>query len=146
MFRSTQIYGALAAVLLLLLVPLATMGCSDDDEEENAEMMPGAACLSCHGPGGEADDEVFSVAGTVHADGEGTSGAQGVVVTVTDSQSATVTMHPNGVGNFFSEASLSPPFEVTVTNGNASSTMSGATGDCNGCHAAGGQVGRLVSP
>ena len=110
-------------------------------------MAPGQACLACHGPGGEADDEVFSVAGTVFAGADGQSGAQGVTVTVTDSSSKTATMQTNGVGNFFSEAGLTPPFEVTLTKGGATSTMSNAGGDCNDCHAPGGQAGGvLVSP
>ncbi len=112
-------------------------------------MKPGEACLKCHGPGGEAEDEPFSFAGTVFRDGSGADGSEGVSISVTDANNKTVTVTSNAVGNFFSEDALAKPLTVTMTKGSKSSTMStgAASGDCNDCHSAAGEAKKqLASP
>ncbi len=104
-------------------------------------MEPGQPCLSCHRSGGEADDEVFSFAGTVYEDGAGTAAVEGVLVTVTDSQAQTVTVVSNAAGNFYSDNTLTPPFQVTLTRGANGVSMTAQTGgECNGCHSPEGQL------
>lgn len=130
-------------VAMIVLLP----ACGGDDQ--GPEMMPGEACMSCHktGSGDRAESRPFSFAGTVydHADG---AGAAGVTVTVEDAKQEQVTATSNGVGNFFSETPLVPPFMVTVAKGTNSLSMAPAvTGDCNRCHSPAGEVGgRLIAP
>jgi hypothetical protein len=129
------------------MVTLLLAACGEDGN--GPEMMPGEACMSCHktGSGDPAESRPFSFAGTVYL-GEDGAGASGVMVTVVDARQEEVTTTSNGVGNFFSETPLVPPFMVTVARGTNSLSMAPAvTGDCNRCHSPAGEVGkRLIAP
>lgn len=140
---SNKVRGRVAPAMVVLFLA----ACGEDNH--GPEMMPGEACISCHqtGSGDPGASRPFSFAGTVYL-GEDGAGAAGVSVTVVDAKQDQVATISNGVGNFFSETPLVPPFMVTVTSGANSLSMAPAvTGDCNRCHSPAGEVGkRLVAP
>jgi hypothetical protein len=122
----------------------------------SSSMEPGQACISCHARGGgEAPN--FVIAGTLYPTGHepdncnGSNGS-GAKVVVTDNAGKSVTLIPNGVGNFSSSASLTAPYKAKVVNAAGvervmSSTAS--TGDCNSCHTqngSNGAPGRITLP
>ena len=127
---------------LVALVALAVYGCGEDEGET---MEPGKACLKCHGSG---DDESFSLAGTVFESEDAAHGAEGVLITILDAEGSTRQLSSNRVGNFFSEASLVPPFTVSLGEGANQRSMQTAasSGDCNSCHRRGADAPPLARP
>jgi hypothetical protein len=122
--------------------------------EGSSVMEPGQACISCHSRG---EGPRFTIAGTLYPTGHEPNNCNGVngggmKVVVTDSKGATVTMTPNGAGNFYSNTGLTPPMHAKVVNGSGvervmSATL--ATGDCNSCHTQSGgssAPGRITVP
>jgi hypothetical protein len=121
-------------------------------------MEPGQACISCHArSGGEAP--TFVIAGTLYPTGHepdncnGASGSTtGAKIVVTGSNGNTVSLTPNGAGNFYSSTSLPGPYKAKVVNGaGVERVMSGtaSTGDCNSCHTQNGASaapGRITLP
>jgi hypothetical protein len=124
----------------------------------SASMEPGQACISCHArSGGEAP--TFVIAGTLYPTGHepdncnGASGSTtGAKIVVTGSNGNTVSLTPNGAGNFYSSTSLPGPYKAKVVNGTGvERVMSGtaSTGDCNSCHTQNGASaapGRITLP
>jgi hypothetical protein len=124
----------------------------------SASMEPGQACISCHArSGGEAP--TFVIAGTLYPTGHepdncnGASGStSGAKIVVVGSNGNSVSLTPNGAGNFYSSTSLPGPYKAKVVSGSGvervmSSTAS--TGDCNSCHTqngANGAPGRITLP
>jgi hypothetical protein len=118
-------------------------------------MHPGRACIECHRRMGVRDPAAarMTIAGTVFPTGHepddcngapGTSEG-GLTVEVTDAMGRTVTMSPNGVGNFSSTMTVTPPLTALVRSSVATRRMVGevTTGDCNGCHT---QTGATMAP
>lgn len=124
----------------------------------SSSMEPGQACISCHArSGGEAP--TFVIAGTLYPTGHepdncnGVSGAtSGAKVVVTGNNGTTLTLTPNGVGNFYSSTSLPGPYKAKVVSASGvERVMSGtaSTGDCNSCHTQNGSnsaPGRITLP
>jgi hypothetical protein len=117
-------------------------------------MEPGQACISCHSRG---EGPRFTIAGTLYPTGHEPDNCNGVngggmKVVVTDSKGATVTLTPNGAGNFYSNTGLTAPMHAKVVNGSGvERVMSTAltTGDCNSCHTQSGAnsaPGRITVP
>ena len=118
----------------------------------NGSMRPGEACQACHQKQG---GPIFSIAGTVYPtahepkDCNGSPGNMSVVVT--DKNNKVVTIPVNGVGNFYSGASIAAPFTVKVQSSQKTRAMSGSltSGDCNSCHTqtgANNAPGRIMAP
>jgi hypothetical protein len=124
----------------------------------SASMEPGQACIGCHArSGGEAP--TFVIAGTLYPTGHepdncnGASGSTtGAKIVVTGNNGTTVTLTPNGVGNFYSSTSLPGPYKAkVVSSSGVERVMSGtaSTGDCNSCHTQSGSnsaPGRITLP
>jgi hypothetical protein len=128
----------------LLLGALAAGGCGGG-AGDGPGMRPGEDCLACHNPAGSARAAWFGAAGTVF-DAAGTAAA-GVAVSLTDSQSRTVSDVTNWAGNFyFTNQELTPPLQVSVVAAAGERTMTDATGACNSCHRPGGTPGPIVFP
>jgi len=139
------------------VAPTCTSGTTwKGGNEGSSSMNPGLACISCHkSSGGEAP--TFSVAGTLYPTAHepdlcngfnGTAGAQ-VVVTGADGKSLTLT--PNGAGNFSSSTSVKLPYQAKVVYMGQERAMveTQSTGDCNSCHTqngASGAPGRILLP
>jgi hypothetical protein len=130
-------------------------------------MKPGERCLECHGGasrpgagggGGEHGDEEgdddgprWSLAGTVYASPNAPerSGIQGARVQVTDARGSSFGLTSNLAGNFYSAESVTFPLTVCVERAGRRSCMGDPVphGDCNACHAPGGEAdGRIVAP
>ena len=124
----------------------------------SASMEPGQACITCHAATG-GDAPTFVVAGTLYptwhepdnCDGvNGTTAGAKIVVTGQNGGSLTIT--PNAAGNFYSLASLTPPYQAKVVNGSGverAMVSSTGSGDCNSCHTqtgTNGAPGRIVVP
>lgn len=119
---------------------------------ESASMNPGMACISCHNSG---EGPRFSIAGTVYPTGHepdrcnspvGTAGAR-IVITGADGKSITLT--PNGVGNFSSNTAVKTPYQAKVTfEGRERLMLTPQTsGDCNSCHTqSGAKIGNATVP
>ncbi|AKU93667.1 hypothetical protein AKJ09_00331 [Labilithrix luteola] len=119
-------------------------------------MHPGRACITCHKTQRNAPS--FSIAGTVFPsahepdDCNGTNGTKpAVTVTITDANGKTYDLQVNGVGNFYSQASIATPFHAKVTSNGQTREMTAAqtSGDCNSCHTeagANGAPGRIMAP
>jgi hypothetical protein len=121
---------------------------------ESASMNPGMACISCHSSG---EGPRFSIAGTVYPTGHepdrcnssvGTDGAR-IVIIGADGQMVTLT--PNAVGNFSSNAAVKTPFQAKVTYQGRERLMltPQTSGDCNSCHTQNGTTaapGRITVP
>ncbi len=124
----------------------------------STSMNPGQACISCHttmrrGP-------FLSLAGTLYSSGHETNNCYGVaataanvraVVEVTDANGTVVRMAPNGVGNFYSQTRITPPYTARVIVGDLVRQMNTpqTDGDCNTCHTQDGAMaapGRIVLP
>lgn len=133
--------------------------CNTDNEDcapgtcsgEGADMLPGSDCVACHSPGNfeeDEDDAFWSVAGTVFADIDGTDGASGVTVRVTDSTGETVELQTHSSGNFYSTRPLTPPLTAEVEiDGSVHEMVSEVeTGSCNSCHRCEGEAsGKLYA-
>ncbi len=124
--------GGRAAVWAVVALCGLGPGC-EGGGEGGATMRPGEDCLPCHQSG---DEGGFTAAGTVFRQ-DGTAAA-GLTVTLTDSAATRASAATNSAGNFFFEQPLSPPFDVTITDGAATASMQGALASCNSCHQAGG--------
>jgi len=123
--------------LLILLAVCVLLGCGD---EGGPTMRPGEDCNSCHSE--------FTVAGTVFpsAQAQAGEGIAGVTVSIVDSAQKTLTLTSNSAGNFYSEAPVSWPADISLSLGTRTATMGGASaGACASCHSTLGQ-GRVFLP
>lgn len=121
--------------------------------DEGPRMRPGDACIQCHSQSREGPR--FTIAGTLYptghepADCEGTAGPAQIVIT--DAHGAVLTLMPNSVGNFSSNATVAFPIHAKVVAGGTERAMVGAqtSGDCNVCHTPNGASmapGRITMP
>lgn len=124
----------LAAVVAAAALTLAA--CGEGEEDEGPNMLPGSDCISCH-TGGDAGR--FTAAGTAYPGGDAASGIAGVTVTLTGSGGGqTVTLTTNAVGNFYTNAALTPPIDVSLSGNGGTVSLAdhtGTGGSCGACHA-----------
>ena len=116
---------------------------------EGVNMLPGADCLACHGEGAPAGRErapTFTAGGTLFADWAGTAPAANATVRITDAAGRTVTLTTSRVGNFETNARLTPPLtaEVETAAGVRRMDQEVNTGACNSCHACDGDAGEKM--
>jgi hypothetical protein len=121
----------------------------------NGDMRPGEACITCHSRG---EGPAFVIAGTVYPtahepdDCNGANGTlDGATVVITDAKKVTLTLRPNTVGNFSSNAAITLPFQAKVVQGGKERIMvtPQTNGDCNSCHTSPGNnlaPGRIMLP
>jgi hypothetical protein len=146
---------------------------NDDEDEGDARMTPGRACVSCHAEHAKKerdeheDDEeeeeeapLFTFAGTVYPtafEPDDCFGlGSGTKVVLTGADGMTLTLTPNTAGNFMTKVPLALPYKASVVrNGKTLSMKAEQTdGDCNGCHSVPGTPtpempsppGRIVAP
>jgi hypothetical protein len=85
--------------------------------------------------------------GTVYADSAGTTPAAQVEVRVNNPDGTSVRAYTDAAGNFYlptGSGNLATGAKVGMRTASGSHIMKGpATGDCNGCHRAGGSPGVL---
>ncbi len=115
---------------------------------EGANMLPGSPCLSCHTTGG-GEAGVFGAGGTIFEDLDGTAGAEGVIVRVTDSTGKVVEMTSTSSGNFYTKEDLVPPISAEAErDGNVVQMVTQPdTANCNTCHKCDGAAGgKLYAP
>ena len=75
-------------------------------------VLLGADCLACHG--GRERAPTFTAGGTLFADWAGTAPAANATVRITDATGRTVTLTTSRVGNFETNARLTPPLTAEV--------------------------------
>lgn len=120
--------------------------------EEGEEMEPGGDCISCHFSEGEGPR--YSIAGTVMSasdEDDGCLGLEGITVVITDADGNSSELLTNGVGNFFSNATIKTPYTAKVVRGDQEVAMSASQTDtnCASCHTAEGAneaPGRIIAP
>lgn len=119
----------------------------------SSSMHPGGTCVSCHE---DKDGPTLTVGGTVYPtahepdDCNGTN-AGSLKVVITDANKKTTTLLVNSVGNFYSAATIKPPFTAKVVSGTKERVMTTPqkSGDCNSCHTETGTEdapGRIMAP
>jgi hypothetical protein len=123
----------------------------------SSSMNPGQACISCHNSSG-GEGPRYVIAGTLYPTGHepnncnGTNGSTGARVVVTGTNGTSVTLTPNGAGNFYSSTSLPGPYQAKVVDSTGKERVMVSTapnGDCNSCHTqtgASGAPGRITLP
>ena len=127
----------------------ANEGCGPGDcGGEGATMLPGADCLACHDTAGE-EGGLFTAAGTVFTDADGTDGLADVIVRITDADGNVVELTSNSVGNFYTRDDLVFPIDAEVeidgeVHAMATAVDTGACSDCHACEGAAG--GKLYAP
>lgn len=126
------------------------------EEDLEAAMHPGGACISCHRTDGEGEAPTFTVAGTVfptaheYDDCVSTMAGRGLVV-ITDSGGVSHTLTVGASGNFYSEQPIGFPYRAKVVVDGRERAMSSTqtSGDCNSCHTlngVNGAPGRIMAP
>jgi len=153
-----------AFLLAALIGPLAGCGGGVDPVAANAvagceaasatalttgdNMLPGRACLNCHKTGGQASEEVFTVAGTVFAgfgDACDKGGVAGATVEILNaSGSVQLTLTTTASGNFYSRSPVTFPIRARIkATGKTTQEMSTPqqSGNCASCHAKPGLSG-----
>jgi hypothetical protein len=122
----------------------------------SASMNPGMACISCHqSSGGEAPR--YAIAGTVYPSAHepdkcnGANGSTGIQVQIIPKSGQTITITPNGAGNFSYSGTIALPYQAKVIYMGRERIMSTPqqSGDCNGCHTQSGAMGapgRILLP
>jgi cytochrome c553 len=125
---------------------------------ESPEMRPGGACITCHTEMRRGPRPPLTLAGTVYQTGHEPADCNGVdgfavdyAVEVTDAAGNVITMLPNSVGNFMSQAAVTFPITARVYQGDRERRMvtPSMSGDCNSCHTQSGDMmapGRIAMP
>ncbi len=123
--------------------------CGEDDEDEE-NMLPGSACLTCHSEGEMPEDDEpdkwFSAAGTVYLDADGFDPAQDVTIRIVDRDDMTIEFTSNSAGNFYTTDAFEFPAEVEIeVDGNILAMVGKLQdGNCNRCHACTGTAERKL--
>src|SRR4029079_17872811 len=96
---------------------------------------PGQACLTCH-DGGTADAPLWTLAGTLYADGAGTTPLPGGTIIVTDNTGAEIKIISGDNGNFFTSQTIVFPVHIKASRCPDERPMNNAQsiGDCNSRH------------
>lgn len=122
--------------------------------DEGPLMKPGENCMTCHVAGGQAREEVWTVAGTAYTTATDTAlmGVSGISVVITDANNKQITLTSNAAGNFYTKDAVTFPISAELRRGAKVQKMSMkvSTGACASCHnqpSSGGAPGRLfVAP
>ena len=144
--------------LSLAIVSLAMVVVAACTPENGPLMRPGEDCLRCHGgsaggTGGLPVEQAtpWSFAGTVYpaVDASAGAGIEGASIQVTDAAGATLAVHSNLAGNFYSAERVAFPLRVCVSRSGAVQCMltPAPHGACNFCHAlppVAGTLGRIA--
>lgn len=108
-------------------------------------MLPGANCLNCHATGTGAGALPLGAGGTVFVDKEGSSGAGGKLVRLTDANGKVWETATVDNGNFAFEDGIVWPATAEV-DGRAMKEQA-PVGACNSCHSCSGEAGgKLYAP
>jgi hypothetical protein len=99
---------------------------------------PGLACLECHN-GQDPAAPIYTLAGTVFQDLQGTIPKVGATVIIIDGDGTVVKVPTQQNGNFYTPAGLTPPFNTAVSQcgapiENLPMITNFVDGDCNSCH------------
>lgn len=111
---------------------------------------PGQQCMqagACHAIGGGGPQ--WTVAGTLYTDALGAAPNIGATITIKDANGLEVNVASQQNGNFYTPATLVPPFKVYASECPGIMSMTAtAAGDCNsaGCHALGSTQGAVYLP
>jgi hypothetical protein len=137
--------------------PICTSGKTwTGGDRGSGDMNPGVACIGCHASTlGEAP--TFSIAGTIYPTVNepdlcyGAPQTAGAQVVITGADGRTLTLSPNGAGNFYSETAVKTPYSAKVVTaaGERAMTATQTSGDCNSCHTqtgANNAPGRIMLP
>jgi hypothetical protein len=117
-----------------------------DDCEPPATVLPngnhnaGANCQTCHNGNGAAP--LWTVAGTIYRDLQGTAPVAGATIIVTDANGAELRLISASNGNFYTGAAVAFPVTVVASRCPDTQPMLAAqqVGSCNGCHGAGSRI------
>lgn len=128
----------------------------------SATMLPGSDCMGCHYAGSPLQEQaaqpkhgemgpfpLFTIAGTVFSDLDGTTTVEGAIVRVTDAEGTEIELETNAAGNFFCEDPIVAPYTAEVELGGETVAMASARegGSCNSCHQCDGVAGgKLTAP
>ncbi len=111
-------------------------------------MLAGSDCLGCHGQEQIVSESLlFSAAGTVFIDLDGSEPASAAIIRLTDAGGQVIELTSNSVGNFYTDTALEFPIQAEVENDRETTTMTTQpeTGSCNDCHACSGTAGGKLS-
>jgi hypothetical protein len=109
-----------------------------DDGHHN----PGEACMSCHSD--PVVTKVWTIAGTLYKTGTNDP-LPGATIIVTDSTGKEFDLVSSLNGNFWTDRPLTPPYMTAVSLCPTTYHMmqNAVAGDCNQCHQAGTDAGRV---
>lgn len=134
-------------VPLLLFAFLAeAVGCVGNEPEGEAYgpgHNQGANCLSCHTPGGEAGEHVWTVGGTVFTDAQGSAPAESVRVLIYDGAGTLkLTLLTDYNGNFWTTDPVPSPYRAGLTEGQDTVWMATQPTNpaCATCHTQGNYI------
>jgi hypothetical protein len=139
---------------------------------ESPLMKPGGKCIQCHTTGKTTDDRdddddddddegeegdddlgpLFYFAGTVYPsahdedDCNGSDATATTKVVLTGADGQVLTLPINAAGNFYTKELLAMPVKAKVVSAAGTRTMKAPVedGDCNGCHTATSDTGRII--
>ncbi len=107
-----------AVLAILLLVAAGCVGREPEPEGYGPGHNLGANCLSCHTPGGEGGDYVWTMAGTVFTDAQGSAPAESVQVLIYDNAGALrQRLVTDYNGNFWTAEPVPSPYRTGLTRG-----------------------------
>jgi hypothetical protein len=135
----------------ILLSCMVFFGCKKNNEDtstqskhnETRSHKNGTDCLVCHTSGGAASEYKWIMAGSVYQTGEISANPNGMIYLwsgVSGTGDLKATLQVDGLGNFFTTASVIPssPVYPQVINATGSAfknmPLPITTGNCNGCH------------
>lgn len=124
-------------------VPLAKAACEAPTMAQlrnDALMLPGRNCQSCHLPSGQAASVRFTISGTVFrslSSSCNTGGVGDVKVEILDASGRVqATLTSNAAGNFYTAAAVTFPIRARVSKDGVTREMMSTTaiGSCAACH------------
>lgn len=138
-------YAGCFLCTFILLTNMAQTSFPKVKNEEEISHNAGKNCLTsgCHASGGW---KLFSLAGTIYTDAEGTDARAGAQIKAVDANGIAVNLASDRSGNFYLAQSMTAPFMISVSYRGRMVKMPGAAsgGGCNadGCHVV-GSTGRV---
>ncbi|MEP9410435.1 MAG: carboxypeptidase regulatory-like domain-containing protein [Candidatus Brocadia sp.] len=138
-------YAGCFLCTFILLTNIARISFPEGKNEEAISHNAGKDCLAsgCHASGGW---KLFSIAGTIYTDAEGTDARRGAQIKAVDANGIAVNLTSDQIGNFYSAQSMTAPFMISVSYRGRKVKMPGIAsgGGCNadGCHTV-GSAGRV---
>lgn len=136
---------------LMLLSFIILYGCKKTSNDTSTQSKHhetkshnnGTSCLSCHSSGGTASKFQWIMAGSVYQNGEVSASPNGMIYLwsgVSGTGDLKATLQVDGLGNFFTTASVMPssPIYPQVINATGSAfknmPLPITSGNCHGCH------------